>query len=106
MTDFTLSALEKIIAERAAAPASESYTKCLLDSGIARIAKKFGEEAVEAIIAAVESDAKVVVAETADVLYHLLVLLRARAIALDEVLAELEKRTAQSGHSEKAGRKN
>lgn len=104
MTDFTLASLEQIIADRAAASAADSYTKSLLVSGIARVAKKFGEEAIEAVIAAVESGKPTVVAEAADVMYHLLVLLRAREIALDDVLAELEKRTAKSGHAEKASR--
>ena len=63
-----------------------------------------GEEAVETIIAAVGTDTKALVAESADLVYHWLVLLRSRGIALDDVLAELERRTAQSGHAEKAQR--
>ena len=104
MSPFTLSDLERIVAERAAAPASESYTAKLLAGGPARAAKKLGEEAVEAAIAAVEGDRGGLTAEAADVLYHLLVVLRGAGIALDDVMGELQRRTAQSGLAEKAAR--
>ena len=104
MASYSLSDLEKIIQGRAAAPAETSYTKSLLEGGPARAAKKFGEEAIEAVIAAVEADRNAMVNESADVLYHLLVLLRIRDISVDEVMGELERRTRQSGHTEKASR--
>ena len=105
MSDFSLADLARIIAERASAadPAS-SYTAKLLAEGIERCARKFGEEAVEATIAAVSSDDAALTAEAGDVLYHLLVMLQARGIALTSVMAELEKRTSQSGLAEKAAR--
>ena len=73
--------------------------------GTEKCAKKFGEEAVEAVIAAVSGDRDELVKETADVLFHLLTMLRSEGVALADVMAELEKRTAQSGHAEKASRK-
>ena len=104
MTTFNLDDLAAIIRSRAAGDAAASYTKSLLDKGAARVARKFGEEAIELVIAAVEGDANPVISETADVLYHLLVLLRASDIELSAVMAELERRTVQSGHEEKAAR--
>ena len=104
MTAFTLPDLARIVAERARAPATESYTARLLADGPARAAKKLGEEAVEAAIAAVQGDRAGLTAEAADVLYHLLVVLEGAGIPLAEVMAELERRTAQSGLAEKAAR--
>ena len=104
MTDFTLADLERRVAERAAASAADSYTRALIDKGVAHCAKKFGEEAFETAIAAVQEDKGRLVSETADVLYHLMVLLKARGVSLAEIEAELQKRTAQSGHAEKASR--
>jgi phosphoribosyl-ATP pyrophosphohydrolase len=104
MTNFTLTDLEKRIAERASADAAQSYTRALIDKGVGHCAKKMGEEAFELAIAAVEPDTARVVSEAADVLYHVLVLLKARGVTLGDVEAELEKRTAQSGHAEKASR--
>lgn len=92
-----------IAARRGSDPAS-SYTASLLARGPSKVAEKFGEEAVELVIAAVSQDADAVTAEAADVLYHLLVLLAAREVPLDDVLAELERREGLSGHEEKAGR--
>lgn len=105
MTAFTLNDLEDRVRERAQASPEVSYTRKLLDRGLAHCAKKLGEEAVEAAIAAVAEDRERTVAEAADVLYHLLVVLHARGIALTEVEAELEARTRQSGLDEKASRK-
>ena len=106
MTGFTLADLAKIIAERARnGDPQKSHTAKLLSEGVARTAKKFGEEAVEAALAAVTEDKARLVAETGDVLYHLLVMLTARGVTLDEVMAELEKRTQQSGIEEKAKRR-
>jgi phosphoribosyl-ATP pyrophosphohydrolase len=102
---FTLGELERLIADRAGAMADASYTRSLLDAGVSRIAKKFGEEAVEAAIAAVEKDKPALLSEAADVLYHLLVLLHASGLCLDQVISELGRRTRQSGHEEKASRR-
>ncbi len=105
MSTFTLADLDAIIAERAAAAdASASYTAKLLADGPARCAKKFGEEAVETVLAAVNEDDAALAGEAGDVLYHLLVLLRARGVALADVMAVLEERTRQSGLAEKASR--
>ena len=98
MTQFTLSDLEKRVHERAKASAGDSYTRSLIDKGVAHCAKKLNEEAFETALAAVQEDRGRVVAEAADLLYHLLVLLTAREITLAEVEAALVKRTAQSGH--------
>jgi phosphoribosyl-ATP pyrophosphohydrolase len=105
MTGFGLSDLERIVAERAAASAEDSYTAKLLAGGPARAAKKLGEEAVEAAIAAVQGDRAALTAEAADVLYHLVVVLRGAGIPLDSVMDELYHRTAQSGLAEKASRR-
>ena len=104
MTDFTLADLATLIGERATSIADRSYTRTLLDAGIPRIAKKFGEEAVETLIAALQGDRSQIVAEAADVLYHLMVLLYASNVSLDQVVAELGRRTHQSGHDERASR--
>ncbi len=101
---FALENLAEIIARRASADAENSYTRSLLDKGVARCAKKFGEEATEAVIAAVAEDDAAMIGEAADVLYHLLVVLQARKVPLASVMAELERRTAQSGIAEKASR--
>ncbi len=101
---FGLETLAEIVARRANADADISYTRSLLEKGVARCARKFGEEATEAVIAAVAEDDRAMVGEAADVLYHLLVVLEARKIPLGAVMAELESRTAQSGHAEKASR--
>ncbi|MGE3870192.1 MAG: phosphoribosyl-ATP diphosphatase [Pseudorhodoplanes sp.] len=103
--DFTLADLAARIKERAAAGPEESYTRKLLDKGVAHCAKKLGEEAVETALAAVAQDRAQLIAETADLLYHLMVVLQARGVALSEVEAVLAERTAQSGLAEKAARK-
>jgi phosphoribosyl-ATP pyrophosphohydrolase len=104
MRKFTLADLEKRVHERAGASAAESYTRALIEKGVAHCAKKLGEEAIETGLAAVQEDKNRLIAEAADLLYHLLVLLEARGVSLAEVEATLEKRTAQTGHEEKAGR--
>jgi phosphoribosyl-ATP pyrophosphohydrolase len=104
MTKFTLADLEKQVHERAKASAADSYTRALLDKGVAHCAKKLGEEAFETAMAAVQEDRGRLIAEAADLLYHLMVVLEARGVTLAEVEAELEKRTGQSGHQEKASR--
>lgn len=101
---FGLKDLETIIAKRASADADQSYTASLLEKGVNKCAEKFGEEAVEVIIAAATNNRQELTRESADVLFHLLVLLKAADIPLSDVLSELESRTAQSGHQEKASR--
>ncbi len=101
---FTLETLADLIAQRSGAAADKSYTRSLLDKGAAHCAGKFGEEAVEFVVAACAQDAAAVRSEAADVLYHLLVALSARGVGVGEVMAELEARTARSGHAEKAAR--
>jgi phosphoribosyl-ATP pyrophosphohydrolase len=106
MTDFSLSDLEKIVAERARSGEPDSWTAKLFSRGIDKAAQKMGEEAVEAVIAAVRGDAKGLVSESADLLYHWLVVLAIAGVPLSEVLAELERRTGRSGIAEKAARRN
>jgi phosphoribosyl-ATP pyrophosphohydrolase len=101
---FTLDDLAQTIDERGVASAETSYTRSLLDKGAAHCARKFGEEAIEFTIAAAAQDESAVRAEAADVLYHLLVLLRVRGVALSSVMDELRNRSNQSGHQEKASR--
>jgi phosphoribosyl-ATP pyrophosphohydrolase len=101
---FTLDELAQTIDQRAGTSAETSYTRCLIDKGAAHCARKFGEEAIEFAIAAAALDESAVRAEAADVLYHLLVVLRVRGVALSSVMDELGKRSNQSGHQEKASR--
>ena len=105
MSEFTLNDLALRVKERAQASADVSYTRKLLDRGVAQCAKKLGEEAVEMALAAVGEDRDRVIAEAADLLYHLLVVLEARNIALPEVEAALAERLARSGLDEKASRR-
>ena len=105
MSGFTIRDLERRVQARAGESAAVSYTRKLLDRGVDHCAKKLGEEAVEAAIAAVAEDRQALIREAADVLYHLLVVLHARGISLDEVEAELGARSRQSGLDEKAARK-
>ncbi|KQO73933.1 phosphoribosyl-ATP diphosphatase [Rhizobium sp. Leaf262] len=104
MSDFSLSDLERIVAERASAPPDQSWTAKLVAAGQPRAAKKLGEEAVETVIAAISNDRKNLTDEAADLLYHLLVVLKIADIPLADVHAELERRTAQSGLQEKESR--
>ncbi len=100
----TLERLESAIAARRGADPATSWTAKLLSRGPEQCAKKFGEEAVEAVIEAVRGDRDRLVEETADVLYHLLVMLASRGVPLAEVMAELARREERSGIDEKAGR--
>ena len=102
---WTIKRLEVRLGERAKASAQESYTRKLLDKGVGGCAKKLGEEAVEVIIAATSEDDTRLVAESADMMYHLLVLLMSRGLNFTAVEEELHRREAQSGLAEKAGRK-
>ena len=101
---WTLADLEALIARRASELKGDSYTASLLREHPERTAKKLGEEAVELVIAAQGKDRTRIVSEAADVLYHLLVLLKGAGVSLAEVEAELARRTAQSGLAEKAAR--
>ena len=102
MNTLTLYDLAARVKERAQASAETSYTRKLLDKGINHCAKKLGEEAVETALAAVAEDRDHLIAETADLLYHLLVVLEARGVSLTEVEAALAARTGMSGLEEKA----
>jgi phosphoribosyl-ATP pyrophosphohydrolase len=104
MSSFSLSDLEAIIAERARSGDPDSWTAKLYGKGIGKAAQKLGEEAVETVIAAVSGDTKAVISESADLLYHWLVVLGISGVSLDDVLAELERRTGRSGLAEKASR--
>jgi phosphoribosyl-ATP pyrophosphohydrolase len=107
MTDHrldVLAALADEIAQRRSASPDQSYTARLLSQGVEKCAKKFGEEAVETALAAVLRDKAHIAAETADLLYHLLVMLEASGVRLSDVMAELAKRQGVSGLAEKASR--
>ena len=99
-----LTRLETSIAARRGAPADSSYVASLNARGLPVIARKLGEEAVEAVVAALDGDDKGLVGEAADVLFHLLVLLNARGVPLADVMAELTRREGTSGLEEKASR--
>lgn len=104
MPGFDLKELERIVAERGRSGDNGSWTAKLFDKGIDKAAQKMGEEAVEAVIAAVKGDRDALVSESADLIYHWLVVLALSGVSLDEVIAELEKRTARTGIEEKAAR--
>ena len=99
-----LERLAATIESRKGANPESSYTAKLLAGGIDRPAKKFGEEAIEAVIAAAQGDRSGLAAESADLIYHRLVLLAASGVSLDEVAAKLEAREGVSGLAEKASR--
>lgn len=106
MSGFDLSRLEAIVAERARSGAADSWTAKLHAAGTAKAAQKLGEEAVETVIAAVSHDRAGLVSESADLLYHWLVVLDLEGVSLAEVLAELESRTNRSGIAERAARED
>ena len=103
---MVLDRLWSVVLSRRSADPAVSHSARLLSRGTSKVAQKFGEEAVECLIEAVAGNRDALVAESADVLYHLLVVLHARGIKLDEVEAELGARTRQSGLDEKASRKS
>jgi phosphoribosyl-ATP pyrophosphohydrolase len=105
MSRFTIHDLAAAIDARAASGGEASYTRKLLDKGAVHCAKKLGEEAVETVIAALGTDREHLVAESADLIYHLLVLLKSRGVRLEDVEAALAQRTSMSGLEEKASRK-
>lgn len=100
----TLSRLEATIAQRRLAAPDESYVAKLHAKGLPKIAQKLGEEATEAVIAALAGDEAELVGEAADLLFHLMVLLGAKGVALEQVLTELDRREGVSGLAEKAAR--
>ena len=100
----TLARLEATIASRKGADPATSYVASLFAKGRPKIARKLGEEAVEAIVAALAEDQKALTGEAADILFHLMVLLADANVPLADVLAELERREGTSGHEEKASR--
>jgi phosphoribosyl-ATP pyrophosphohydrolase len=100
----TLDRLAAIIQQRRVAQSDASYTRELLDAGIEKCARKFGEEAIEVIVAALGKDQSALKSEAADVLYHLLVVLEAKGVPFQEVLSVLDTRMGTSGIVEKAAR--
>ena len=101
---FSLFDLEHIIAQRASSGDKSSWTAKLVDAGIEKAAEKLGEEAVETVIASLARDKEGLRDEAADLLFHLLVVLHVKEVSLEDVIAELERRTGQSGLAEKASR--
>ena len=106
MSGFSLTDLEKIVAARAKASTDESWTAKLVAGGQPKAAKKLGEEAIEAVMAAVTNDRQNLVYESADLIYHLMVVLNIADIPFEDVLGELQRRTVQSGLKEKASRQS
>lgn len=105
MADDVLLVLARTISARRSETAERSYTRQLLDAGPETCARKLGEEAIETMIAGLGSNPDALRSEAADLIYHLLVLLECRSVALTDVLEELVRRTATSGLAEKAARK-
>ena len=105
MSRFTIQDLAATIDARAASGGEASYTRKLLDKGTDHCAKKLGEEAVETVIAAIENNRSHLIAESADLIFHLLVLLKSRDVKFSEVEDALAQRTQISGLEEKAARK-
>ncbi|WP_106744763.1 phosphoribosyl-ATP diphosphatase [Yoonia maritima] len=101
---MTLDDLATLIASRKGADPETSWTAKLFAKGPEKCAEKFGEEAIEAIIEAVKGDKEKLTSEAADVIYHLLVMLAARDVSLNDVVAELARRQGMSGITEKANR--
>jgi phosphoribosyl-ATP pyrophosphohydrolase len=104
MADDILDRLEATIAARRVGDPKSSYVAALSAKGRAHLARKFGEEAVETVVAALDGDAAALTAEAADTIFHLLVLLADAGVTLADVRAELARREGTSGHDEKASR--
>ncbi len=104
MSDVIMVQLSETIRQRRHADGNSSYTRKLLDGGAETCARKFGEEAIETVIAALGPDASALAGEAADVIYHLLVLLEARGLQWSDVEAVLKRRDGVSGLAEKASR--
>lgn len=104
MTMFDLDELQRIIAERARSGDPDSWTARIVAGGIDKAAQKLGEEAVETVIAAIRGDRNALIRESADLVYHWMVMLAVADIPLADIVDELERRTGQSGLAEKASR--
>lgn len=104
MAEFSLTDLEDVVDDRLMNGDETSYTRKLAAKGMAKAAQKVGEEAVEAVIAAVAGDREGLTKEAADLFYHLIVVLRLSGVPLRDVMAELASRTGRSGLEEKASR--
>ena len=104
MSEDPLDRLEATIAARRGGDPATSYVAALSAKGRAHLARKFGEEAIETVVAALDEDRTALVGEAADVMFHLLVLLADADVSLDELRAELARREGMSGHAEKAAR--
>ncbi|MEM6849029.1 MAG: phosphoribosyl-ATP diphosphatase [Pseudomonadota bacterium] len=104
MSDFSLRDLEAIVRARLCDESAASYTRTLVGKGVDKCAEKFGEEAVETVIAAVKGERSALIGEAADVVYHLTVLLAVSGLSWSDVEAELARRTGQSGLEEKSNR--
>lgn len=104
MSEFTLKTLTNIVGTRSKVTDGSSYTASLVEKGMTKATKKLGEEAVETVIAALAEDKQHLIGESADLLYHLAVVWEIAGINVDDVMAELNKRTAQTGLQEKAAR--
>jgi phosphoribosyl-ATP pyrophosphohydrolase len=96
--------LQSVIDQRSTATPDSSYVASLFTKGRAKIAQKLGEEATETVVAAMQGDAKALTSEAADLMFHLIILLREGGVGIEDVLAELEAREGVSGHAEKAAR--
>lgn len=104
-TNDTLDRLYKVVEQRKSADPKESYVAKRLKQGTAKIAQKLGEEAVETVIAAMQNDKKEIINESADLIFHWLLLLVDRGVTLEEVMAEITRRENTSGIDEKKRRK-
>ena len=104
MSDAVLKQVAEVVEARKGAAAEESYVASLFAKGRNKILEKVGEEATETLLAAKDGDRQALVAETADLWFHCLVMLAEQGLGPEEVLAELDRRFGTSGHSEKAAR--
>jgi phosphoribosyl-ATP pyrophosphohydrolase len=105
MSDTRIERLQAVIRERKTRDPSNSYVASLFAKGREKIAQKVGEEATETVIAALSGDSQKLVSESADLLFHLIILLEESEIDFEAILNELERREGVSGHVEKANRK-
>jgi len=104
MSSDVLARVAEVLEARKGAPAEDSYAASLFAKGRNKILEKVGEEATEVLLAAKDGDREAVVAETADLWFHSLIMLAEQGLGPDDVLAELERRMGVSGHAEKAAR--
>lgn len=102
----SLLALQQVLEDRKSAAAGESYVASLYASGLNKILEKVGEEAIETILAAKEGEPKALIAETADLWFHCMVMLSHQGLSCADIIDELERRFGLSGLEEKASRKS